>query len=159
MKPAHSRVYQLVIIVGGFALLGAMAVDFIAVIGRQIGMPLLGSIELVQVLIGVSGAVALLVTTLRDSHAVVRLLLANIAPARAAQLQRINHIAAALFLLALAAGSAWILLEMWDGHEETELLQLPLLPLRMLIVATLLVTSGLFLRKLWHTEARNVGHP
>lgn len=152
MKQAHSRAYQLVVIVGGFALLGAMAVDFIAVIGRQVGMPLLGSIELVQVLIGVSGAVALLVTTLRDSHAVVRLLLANIPAHRALQLQHVNHIAAALFFVALAVGSGWILLEMWNAHEETELLQLPLMPLRIIIVAALLVTSGLFFRKLWRGE-------
>ncbi len=152
MKQVRSRAYQLVVIVGGFALLGAMGVDFIAVIGRQVGMPLLGSIELVQLLIGVSGAIALLVTTLRDSHAVVRLVLANIPARRAEQLQRINHIAAALFFVALAVGSAWILLEMWNAHEETELLQLPLLPLRILIVATLVVTSGLFLRKLWQGD-------
>ncbi len=36
---------------------------------------------------------------------------------------------------------------MWHGHEETELLLLPLRPLRVLIVATMLVTAALFLRK------------
>lgn len=148
MKQAHSGAYKLVVIVGGFALVGAMAVDFIAVIGRQVGVPLIGSIELVQVLVGVSGAMALLVATLRNSHAVVRLLLANIPAHRAAQLQHVNNLAAALFFLALAAGSTWIMQELWSGHEETELLRLPLAPLRMLIVAALLVTSGLFFRKL-----------
>jgi TRAP-type C4-dicarboxylate transport system permease small subunit len=150
MKQVHTRLYQLVVIVGGFALLGAMAVDFVAVIGRQTGMPLLGSIELVQVLVGVSGAMALLVATLKDSHAVVRLLLANIQPRHAARLQRINALAAAMFFIVLTAGSAWILWELRHAHEETELLRLPLWPLRVLIVLALLVTSMLFLRKIWN---------
>ena len=55
MKAPHSRAYSLVVIVGGSALLGAMGIDFLAVIGRQTGTPLLGSIELVQLLVGISG--------------------------------------------------------------------------------------------------------
>lgn len=153
MKWLQSRAYELVVIVGGFALIAAMAVDFLAVIGRQIGIPLLGSIELVQVLIGISGATALLVATLKDSHAVVRLLLANIDTRHAARLQRVNAFAATLFFLALTAGSAWILLEMRGSHEETELLRLPLWPLRVWIVAALLVTSLLFMRKIWQRSA------
>lgn len=145
--PPASRAYSLVIMLGGCALLGAMAVDSIAVVGRHTGMPLLGSIELVQLLVGVSGVVALLVATLRDSHAVVRLLLANIPAQYAAVLQRINAVAATLFFAALTAGSAWIMREMWGSHEETELLRIPLAPLRFLIVAALGVTTLLFLRK------------
>lgn len=145
-RPA-SRAYGFVVILGGGALLGAMAVDSLAVIGRHTGLPLLGSIELVQWLVGVSGAMALLVATLRDSHALVRLLLANIPAHHAALLQRINAVAAALFFAALTAGSAWIMREMWGGFEETELLRLPLAPLRLLIVIALGTTTLLFLRK------------
>lgn len=149
MKGPHSRAYQVIVIVGGGALVAAMGVDFVAVIGRQIGVPLLGSIELVQLMVGISGAVALLVATLNDSHAVVRLLLANIAAHHAAMLQRVNAFCATLFFLALTSGSAWILRDLWHSHEETELLQLPLRPLRILIVAALLATAALFLRKTW----------
>lgn len=153
MKAPHSAGYRVVVIVGGCALIGAMAVDFVAVIGRQTGVPLLGSIELVQVLVGIAGVTSLIVATLHDSHAVVRLLLANIAPHFAAALQRVNAACGAVFFLCLAAGSAWILRDMWHSHEETELLQLPLVPLRLLIVATMLVTSALFLRKAWQGTA------
>lgn len=153
MKAPHSRAYKALVIVGGGALLGAMGVDFLAVIGRQTGTPLLGSIELVQLLVGISGATALLVATLNDSHAVVRLLLANIDARHAARLQRVNAVAATLFFLALTAGSAWILRDMWHSHEETELWQLPLWPLRVLIVAVLLATAALFLRKTWQRNA------
>jgi TRAP-type C4-dicarboxylate transport system permease small subunit len=149
MKQTHARAYQFVVILGGGALLGAMATDFIAVIGRHTGTPLLGSIELVQVLVGISGAMALLVATLRDSHAVVRLLLANIDPRYVARLQRVNAAAATLFFLALTTGSLWILLELRQAHEETELLRLPIWPLRLLIVGALLATTLLFLRKIW----------
>jgi hypothetical protein len=92
---------------------------------------------------------------LKDSHAVVRLLLANVSPHVAALMQRINAFGATLFLLALTAGSAWILREMWTSHEETELLLLPLRPLRVLIVATLLATTILFLRKIWRRGAQS----
>ncbi len=153
MKQPHSRAYQLVVILGGTALVGAMGVDFLAVIGRQTGTPLLGSIELVQILIGISGAMSLLVATLNNSHAVVRLLLANITERSAAVLQRINALAATLFFIALAAGSAWIMLEFWNSHEETELLRLPLWPLRVLIVVAMSVTALLFLRKALHRSA------
>lgn len=146
-RPAPSRAYAFVVTLGGCALLGATAVDTLAVIGRHSGIPLLGSIELVQVLVGVSGATALLVATLRDSHAVVRLLLANVPAHVAALMQRINAVAATLFFAALTAGSAWILREMWGSHEETELLRLPLVPLRLLIVIALGLTTILFLRK------------
>lgn len=139
--------YRAIVVFGGFALLGAMLTDFIAVIGRHIGVPLLGSIELVQMLVGISGAMALIVATLRDSHAVVRLVLANVSARVAALMQRINALCATLFFIALTAGSVWIARDMWHGHEETELLLLPLRPLRMLIVATMLVTAALFLRK------------
>jgi TRAP-type C4-dicarboxylate transport system permease small subunit len=139
--------YRVIVIIGGVALLGAMFADFLAVIGRQIGLPLLGSIELVQMLVGISGAMALVVATLRDSHAVVRLVLANVSARTAAIMQRVNAVGAALFFLALAVGSAWILRDMWPGHEETELLLLPLRPLRLLIVATLFIAMLLFVRK------------
>ncbi|HEY0961331.1 MAG TPA: TRAP transporter small permease subunit [Pseudomonadales bacterium] len=152
---APSRAYSLVVILGGSALIGAMAIDTVAVIGRHTGMPLLGSIELVQLLVGVSGAMALLVATLRDSHAVVRLLLANIPAQHAALLQRVNAVAATLFFAALTAGSAWIMREMWGSHEETELLRLPLAPLRLLIVAALGVTTLLFLRKALHRSSHD----
>jgi TRAP-type C4-dicarboxylate transport system permease small subunit len=153
VKQLCARAYQFVVILGGGALVAAMAVDFLAVIGRQTGTPLLGSIELVQVLVGIAGAMALLVATLHDSHATVRLLLANMSARRAALLQRVNALAAALFFVALTAGSAWILRDMWNSHEETELLRLPLWPLRVLIVAALALTAVLFLRKAVHRSA------
>jgi TRAP-type transport system small permease protein len=153
MKTPHSSTYSVVVIVGGGALLAAMAVDLIAVIGRHTGWPLLGSIELVQFLVGISGALALIVATVHDSHAMVRLLLANVGMRLAAAMQRINALCAALFLLALAAGSLWILRDMWHGHEESELLRLPLRPLRIVIIGALLGTCALFLRKAWRRSA------
>lgn len=154
MNISRSRAYRAAVIAGGTALLGAMAVDFFAVIGRHTGLPLLGSIELVQLLIGIAGTMALVVATLHDSHAVVRLVLANVGAGTAALMQRCNRFGAAVFFLLLAAGSAWITLDLWHAHEETELWLLPLRPLRVLIVLALLTTSFLFLRKLWAGEAR-----
>lgn len=147
MKTSSSLVYRSIILVGGFALLLAMMIDVVAVIGRYLGTPLLGSIELVQVLVGIAGAMALLVATLQNSHARVRLLLARMTDAPRDLLLRFDAVLTALFFLALAIGSAWILRDMWLSHEESELWRLPYRPLRLLVVVTLLVTTVLMLRK------------
>src|SRR5690606_16773026 len=70
MKPSM----RLLVWAGGVALLFATVIDTIAVIGRHIGLPLAGSIELMQAAVLVSGAVGLLVATIEQSHARVHLL-------------------------------------------------------------------------------------
>jgi TRAP-type C4-dicarboxylate transport system permease small subunit len=148
MKASSPRMVRGIVLLGGAALLGAMAIDVVAVIGRHTGIPLLGSIELVQVLVAVAGAMALLIACLHDSHARVRLLLVRLAAAPRRRLLQIDDVLMAMFLLALAAGSGWILYELWGSHEETELWRLPYRPLRLLVVLTLLVAAGLMLRRL-----------
>lgn len=149
MKTPHSNAYRLLVIVGGVALLGAMAIDMLAVLGRHTGIPLLGSIELVQVMVAIAGAMALMIATLNDRHAVVRIVLARLSGATAVLVKRIDALGMALFLLLLTAGSAWILRELWSSHEETEMWLLPYRPLRLLVVLTLVTTTGLVLRKAW----------
>ena len=55
--------------VGGGALLAATAIDTFAVIGRQIGLPLRGAIELIQAAVLVAGCIALVLATHVDRHA------------------------------------------------------------------------------------------
>ncbi len=69
MSARPSRTHAVLVIVGGGALLAAMAIDGLAVIGRHVGWPLLGSIEAVQAAVLVSGCVALLVATRARRHA------------------------------------------------------------------------------------------
>lgn len=154
MNKPDSLFPRILVIVGGTALVLAMAIDVLAVLGRHTGIPLLGSIELVQMLVAIASAMAVIVATLHGRHAVVRVVLARLSGAAATLVARIDAVAMALFVFALAAGSAWIMVEMWGSHEESELWQLPYRPLRLLVVVSLLATTALVLRKAWQGAAR-----
>lgn len=147
MNTPQSAVYRAIIGLGGVALLAAMAIDVIAVIGRHTGIPLLGSIELVQVLVAIAGAMALVIATLHGSHAKVHLLLARLPETIRAAVLRVAHALTAVFLCALTLGSLWIMRELWNSHEESELWRLPYRPLRLLVVITLVATTLVVLRK------------
>ena len=53
---------------------------------------------------------------------------------------------AACFAL-LAAGSIWIVRDLWGGHEQTELLGLPIMPLRLFWCASATLIVVLFLSR------------
>lgn len=144
--PQNARWYRCLVIAGGSAMLIAVAIELVAVLGRMLALPLPGSIELVQVAVTVSGASGLVVATLHGSHAQVRLLLERLSTAGEWRLQRVNRAMAALFFLLLAAGSGWLLLDLRDGFEETEVWRVPYLPLRVLVTLGCLAVAGIFLR-------------
>lgn len=131
----------------GGALLLATAVDTLALLGRHVHVPLLGSIEIVQAAVLIASAGALLVATVFDSHARVHLLQRLPASVRR-QLDRVHTLAGVVVVLALLAGSAWITADLWHGHEESELLRIPWLPLRLIVLLTLLSLVGVLLRRL-----------
>jgi TRAP-type C4-dicarboxylate transport system permease small subunit len=118
-------VRRLVIWIGGAAMLAATAIDTVAVIGRNIGRPLVGSIELVEAAILVSGTVALALATADDLHARVRLVIDRLGGGVREVLERFSRLAAAGFFAALAWGSIWLAVDMWPGHEQSELLGVP----------------------------------
>ena len=89
------------------------------------------------------GAMALLIATLQNSHARVRLVLARLPDGPRDILLRFDYALTALFFLALTIGSAWILREMWASHEESELWRVPYRPLRLLVVVTLLIQTSI----------------
>jgi TRAP-type C4-dicarboxylate transport system permease small subunit len=79
------------------------------------------------------------VAALDSAHARVHLLVRRLsAPARDT-FARIHAAVSALLYLALLAGSAWIAADLWNGHEESELLRIPYRPLRMALVGALVV--------------------
>jgi TRAP-type transport system small permease protein len=139
-----SILYRALVAIGGAALLIAMAVDALALVGRNLGIPLLGSIEVIQVAVLVSGAVAMLIATFAGVHARVRLLVARATPRLRSALEALALAASAAFFLALAAGSLWITHDMWSGGEESELLHLPYRPLRLFTVAAMISVAIAF---------------
>lgn len=147
-----SRLRGIVVWLAGGALLLAMLVDTTAMFGRQVHWPLLGAIEIVQAAVLVASAGALLLSALDRVHARVHLLVDRLSPRGRHTLGRFNALAAALFYAALLTGSAWLAADLWRGHEESELMRIPYLPLR---VAVLLTLCGLLAHAVYTLLRRN----
>ena len=135
-------------------MLAAMAVDTFAVVGRNIGVPIVGSIELVQAAILVSGTVALALATIANCHARVRLVTDRIGDGSRAFLDRLSCLATALFFVALAWGSIWLAVDLWSGHERSELLGVPWRVLRLIANAGLVSCVLIALAATLHRESR-----
>lgn len=134
---------DLTIIVGGLALLAATAVDTVAVIGRNIGLPLTGSIELMQAAVLVSGGIGLVIATIEQSHARVRLIVDRLSPKWRVLGDRASDALTAIFVLALLAGSAWLAADLWGAHEQSELLGIPWRLLRLIANLSLLAVCAI----------------
>lgn len=138
---------RVLVAIGGGALLVAMCVDTLAVAGRHLGISLLGSIEIVQAAVLVSGATAILVATLAGNHARVRLVVDRASPFLRSAMERAGLICSALFFLALVAGSVWIAMDLWNGDEESELLHLAYRPLRLFTVLAMAAVLAVFVAR------------
>jgi TRAP-type C4-dicarboxylate transport system permease small subunit len=154
MSERRTPLQRVLVLVGGGALLAAMAIDGIAVVGRHVRLPLLGSIEAVQAAVLVAGTVALLVATIANRHARVHLLVDRCPAVLVRALRALGATLGAALFLALAAGSAWIALDLWTGHEESEWLHIPYAPLRILTVASALAVAAAFAAALLRRERR-----
>ena len=125
-----TRLRQIAVWAGGAALLAATAIDTLAVIGRNIGLPIVGSIELVQAAVLVSGIFGLIFATAGDDHAQVRIVTDRLGRWRSSA-EILGPVTMALFFAALLAGSVWLALDLWNGHERSELLGVPWSVLRL----------------------------
>ena len=138
---------------GGAALLAAMSIDTLAVIGRYIGLPLRGSIELIEPMVLVSGSVGLVLATLAANHAKVRLLVERLNESTRSRLDRLWELSSLLFFLCLLTGSVWIAADLWNGHEVSELIGVPWRVLRMFANLCLVILCGISLRRLLGSRA------
>ena len=131
---------KIVIWIGGIALLGATAVDTFAVIGRHVGLPVPGSIEMMQAVVLVSGVIAILVATIQNAHARVKLVVDRLSPAKRSIADRFSNLLTLLFVASLLFGSTWIAWDLRGAHEQSELLGIPWMALRVIASAVLLAT-------------------
>src|SRR5690606_20022441 len=148
------RLRGLLIWIAGGALLIAVAVDSLAMIGRQVRVPLLGSIEIVEAVVLLAAGGGLISATLDGAHARVKLLLERLPATTREHVLRLHAFAAALLFAALLAGTVWIAADLWAGHEESELLRIPYRPLRIAAALTLAVLLVLSLRSLIRRGSR-----
>jgi TRAP-type C4-dicarboxylate transport system permease small subunit len=75
--------------------------------------------------------------TLSDAHATVHLVVDRLPPPLQRALARLGALLSAAFFAGLLAGSLWLASDFWNAHEESEVLGIPLRPLR--VVASLAV--------------------
>ncbi|MEY2853554.1 MAG: hypothetical protein RL030_686 [Pseudomonadota bacterium] len=144
----REALYRGLVWIAGGALLVAMATDTIAMLGRHLRMPLLGSIEIVQAAVLVASSGALLLATALDAHARVHLLQRRFAAQSRLGFERFNLVVAIGLVILLLAGSLWITVDLWQGHEESELLHIPWKPLRVIVLLLLVGLLGILLRRL-----------
>ncbi len=140
-------VSRLFFVLGAIGLVGALLSDASAVVGRNLGHPLLGSIELVEGFIVLAAGSAMVGATLSGNHATVHILLERLSPRGRRVLETFAALLAAIAFGVLFVGSAWLTADLWHGQEQTELLGVPLKPLRLFWCAAALIMTGLFLRR------------
>ena len=143
--------------VGSIGLIGAMLVDGLAVIGRHTGLPLTGSIELSQACVVLLSSCAIAVATLQRAHAAVDLLHQMLGPKGQALMMRFAAFLSVLFVLALAAGAAWLAADLWNGDERTELLSIPLAWLRIVFIACLAIAAVGFTLQVFMVKPSQTG--
>lgn len=140
--------------VGAAGLLFAIGADALAVLGRHLGIPLLGSIELMQAAILLASSAAIVMATAAKKHAVVHLLIDRLPPRRRSVMERVHALLSALFFLALGVGSAWIAFDLRNGHEQSELLQIPYAPLRIVSIIAVLAVAAIYLGRALQRPSR-----
>ncbi|MBO9669902.1 MAG: TRAP transporter small permease subunit [Sphingobium sp.] len=133
--------------IGGMALTLACATDLLAVLGRHAGIPLRGSIELVQACVLVAGGIALIVATAAGSHARVHILVDRMAPVWKERNGRASSLLGAALTAASLAGCLWIASDLWYSQEVSELLHLPFRLLRIICNICLAIVLVAWLRK------------
>jgi TRAP-type C4-dicarboxylate transport system permease small subunit len=143
--------------IGSLALLGAMATDFIGVVGRHLGWTPLGLVEIVQLCVVGAISASIVVATLQGAHAAVHMITERLPPALARRLAQASDLLGAALFALLAAGSAWLLGDTWPLDERSDVLNLPIAPARIVWTGALLLTSAIFLVRGLRTAA--LPHP
>lgn len=145
-SPQASSLARVAVAVGSVGLVGAMATDTIAVLGRHTGFSLLGSIEIVQVAIVLLASASIVLATLLRQHAAVHILTERLRPEMTRRLARGSSLMSGLFFAVLTIGALWLIGDLWDGHERSELLHVPFRVLRIVFALALATVTAIFIR-------------
>lgn len=147
-KRPESLTGRIAIVIGSIGLVAAMAIDSIAVVGRHVGFSVLGSIELVQAAIVLIASSSIVLATIHRQHASVHIVTERLRPETATKLARVANLLAALLGVLLAIGGIWLIAELWNGHERSEILHVPYRVLRIIFVVSIVMLAGLFVRNM-----------
>jgi TRAP-type transport system small permease protein len=138
--------------VGAAGLLIVMSIETIAVIGRHIGWPLLGAIEIIQAAILTAACAAMLSATLNNTHATVHLLTDRLSPTNKQWFLRFASLLSGLLFAALCAATIWLGADFWHAHEESELMHISFRPLRAIAALTTGGIALVFLYRAFRTR-------
>jgi TRAP-type C4-dicarboxylate transport system permease small subunit len=144
----------LMFLVGSAALLAAMATDFVGVISRHLHVPLIGAIEIIQAFIVFAIAASGIAVTLTRGHATVHVVTERLPPAWRARLSRVSDVLGFVAFSAIAVGELWLLYDTRDWDERSDLLGLPIWPLRLVWAASRVVVALLFLVSAFRRRGR-----
>ena len=142
LNPEVPRRRSVLFYIGTAGLMATMGIETVAVIGRRIGVPVAGALEIAQAAIVPAACAAMLIATLHGAHAAVHMLTDRMPERLRSLALRLGNLLAALSFAALCAGSAWLAAEYWNSFEQTEVLHIPFRPLRAVIT---LAAGGLAL--------------
>lgn len=153
-KPQPKPRYGPLFYIGATGLLLAMSVEAIAVLGRQLGMPLLGALEIIQAAILLTASASMLSATFAGAHATVHLLLERLAPTARSILRRAGFALSSIFFALLAVAAAWLTIDAWNEFEHSELLHIPYRPLRVIVVVMTAAVAVVFASKALQRAAK-----
>lgn len=148
-----SAIYRIAVWTGGSALFLAAAIDTAAVFARNLSFSIHGSIELIQVAILVAGALGIVISLATRTHARVHVLADRMAGAGKNAMERFAAFSVAGFLACLLAGSGWIAVDLWHGHELSEVVGVPWRWMRLFANACLAVGILILLHQIWRPRA------
>ncbi len=137
---------------GAGALLAAMLVETVAVIGRHAHLPLTGALEIVQVAIVPAACASMLVATLRGAHAAVHLFTDRMPETLRRRVVLAGATLAGICFTALSVGCAWLTVEYWNSFEQTEVLHIPFRPVRVLVTLSAALLAAAFFRRAFGSE-------
>lgn len=132
--------------IGAAALVLATGIETIAVLGRHVGIPLLGALEIIQACILLMASAAMLSATMNSGHATVTLLTNRLSDGARCLLRAFANLLSALFFMGLTAGVLWLAVDTWNDHEQSEMLHIPFRPLRIVSLAAAGAIALVFLR-------------
>lgn len=147
LKQNEPATRGLLFYIGATGLLTMMVVETAAVIGRRIGMPITGALEIAQVAIVPAACAAMLIATLQGAHAAVHMLTDRMPESAQRWVFGFGSVLAGLCFAALAGGSTWLALEYWNSFEESEVLDIPFRPLRALVALAAAALSLVFFHR------------
>ena len=142
--PIHAAAPKASFLTGSAALLLAMATDFVAVACRHLHISLIGAIEVIQACVVVTISAGLVAATLTGAHATVHLVTERLPPAWRERLARGSAVLGFIAFTALCFGDGWLLYDTRDWNERSDLLGLPIWPLRLIWTLSLAVVAVLF---------------